>query len=161
MKANKTLMAALAVGGLLALSPMLRAADTNAPAAGTPPPAGAPGMRGGGRMMGPDIDQVAKNLNLTDDQKAKVKTILDDRQQKMRQLMQDMRDGKVQRSDMRTKMQTIRDDTDKQLKDAGLTQEQVDKFNEMTGPRQRRNAPATDNAKPATEKPAAGDKAQQ
>lgn len=141
----------LALGGLLALSPMLRAADTNTPDANTPPPAAR-----GGRMMGPNIDQVAKDLNLTDDQKAKVKTILDDRQQKIRQLMQDIRDGKVDRADRTTKMQAIRDDTDKQLKDAGLTQDQIDKFNQLTAPRGRRNAtpPAGgDNTAPATAAP--------
>jgi periplasmic protein CpxP/Spy len=135
MKANKTLMAMLAVGGLLAFSPMLHAADTNAPAV---PPANSPTNARAGRMLGPNLDQLAKDLNLTDDQKAKVKPVLEDQQQKRRQLFQDMRDGKVERSDMRTKMQAIQDDTDKQLKDAGLTQDQIDKFNQMTGSRNRR-----------------------
>jgi Spy/CpxP family protein refolding chaperone len=154
MKTNKTLMATLAVGTLLAFSPMLRAADTNAPTAGTPPPAGASpkgGMRG--RMMGPNIDQIAKDLNLTDDQKAKVKTVLDDQRTKFQDLM---KDTSLSREDRRTKMQAIRADTNAKMKDI-LTSDQYAQWEKMRpGARQRRNA-----APPADNKPAADNQAQQ
>jgi|SRR6185437_13226643 len=148
MKANKTWMATLAIGGLLAISPLVNAADTNAPAAGATPPAGTQGGRGG-RMMGPNVDQIAKDLNLTDDQKAKVKTVLDDQRTKMQDLM---KDTSVPRQDRRTKMQAIHDDTNAKMKTI-LTPDQYTQW-EKTGPgnRQRRNAPpATDTTKPATD----------
>ena len=94
MKATKmTLLAALAVGSLLTLSPALRADDAtnippSAPPAGGPPPGDrGPGMRG----RGPNLEMIAQRLNLTDDQKPKVKAILDDRQEQMRDLLQNDR----------------------------------------------------------------------
>ena len=92
MKLTKmTLIAALALGGLLTLSPALRADDAtntppSAPPAGGPPPGDrGPGMRG----RGPNFDMIAQRLNLTDDQKPKVKAILDDQQEQMRDLWQE------------------------------------------------------------------------
>ncbi|HZF01617.1 MAG TPA: hypothetical protein VE344_06945 [Methylomirabilota bacterium] len=143
MKSNKTLIATLAIGGLLALSPALVAADTNTP------PAGAPGMKA---HTGPNIDQIAKNLNLTDDQKAKVKTILDARRQKMMDLRNDT---SLSREDKMAKVKTIQEDTIAQLKAIPLTQEQVDK---LTKPpmRQHRPPPAgSDNNAGGGDKPAA------
>jgi Spy/CpxP family protein refolding chaperone len=133
MKITKmTLMAALAVGGLLALSPALRADDaTNTPPAGGPPPGDrGPGMRG----RGPSFDMVAQRLNLTDDQKPKVKAILDDQQEKMRGLWQDQ---DLSREDRMAKMNSIREETNTKLK-AVLTAEQFQKFQEM---RPRRGGP--------------------
>ena len=75
MKFTKTLaLATLIAGSLIAGSSALQAQD--APA--TPPPAGGPP---GGRGAGQNFDQIAKQLELTDDQKPKVKTILDDMRQ--------------------------------------------------------------------------------
>jgi len=136
-------MAVLAAGTMLALSSTLMAADTNAPAAkdngtnaGTA--GGPPGFRGRGGMMGQNIDQrvdqIAKDLNLTDDQKAKLKTAMQDRQQKMMQLFQD---NSLSRDDRMAKRKTITEDFDKALKDAGLTQDQVDKISQMGGGRMR------------------------
>jgi len=121
MKATKiTLIAALAVSGLLALSPALRADDaTNTPPAGPP----GPGMRG----RGPSFDMIAEKLNLTDDQKPKVKAILGDQRQQMRDLWQDQ---DLSREDRMAKMRAIREDTDTKLK-AVLTDEQFQKFQEM------------------------------
>jgi len=143
MKSNK-LIAMLAVSGLLALSPTLFAQDTNTPPAGAPasPP---PGMRGG-RMMGPNLDQLAKDLNLTDDQKAKVKPILDDQRQQMMDLRNDPNFSSLSREDRMAKMKTIRDSTTAKMKDV-LTPDQFDQYQKMgPGMRQRRNAaPPADN----------------
>jgi Spy/CpxP family protein refolding chaperone len=137
MKATKmTLIAALAVGGLLVLSSALRAGDaTNippaTPPAGGPPPGDRePGMRG----RGPNFDMVAKRLNLTDDQKPKVKAILGDQQEKMRDLWQDQ---DLSREDRMAKVNSIREETNTKLK-AVLTAEQFQKFQEM---RPRRGGP--------------------
>ena len=144
MKSTKTLLfAALAASSLLVGIPARAQDSTNATPA--TPPAGAP--PGGGRgMRGPNLDQLATTLNLTDDQKAKVKTILDTQRQKMSDLRADT---SLSREDRRTKMQAIRQDTTDQMK-AVLTPDQFDQYQKMQ-PRGRRNAPpAVDtNAPPA------------
>ena len=143
MKATKmTLMAALAVGSLLMLSPALRADDaTNTPPAA--PPAGGPpgpGMRG----RGPNLEMIAQRLNLTDDQKPKVKEILDGRQKQMRDLFQNNQD--MSREDRMAKMKSIREDTDAKMK-AVLTADQFEQWQKMEsrmrGPRNRPPGGAT------------------
>ena len=130
MKSTKTMFfAALAVGGLLALSMAVRAADTN-----TPPSAPPAGQRGPG-MRGPTLDQLATTLKLTDDQKAKVKTILDARDQKLKDLRADTT---LSPEDRRSKMQTIRDNVSTQMK-AVLTSDQFGQWQKMNQ-RQRRPA---------------------
>jgi protein CpxP len=127
MKLTKmTLITALAVGGLLALSPALRADDAtntppSTPSAGGPPPG--PGMRG----RGPNFDMIAQRLNLTDDQKPKVKAILDDQREQMRDLRQNQ---DLSREDRMAKMKSIREDTDAKLK-AVLTADQFEKWQAM------------------------------
>ena len=140
MKATKTmLIAALAAGSLLVWSPALRAGDTNTPP--STPPAGAPpaGQRPPGMRGGPTLDQLAQQLNLTDDQKAKVKPILEARDQKMRDLRGDTG---LTPEDRRAKMKALRDDMVTQMK-AVLTPEQFDKWQKMSsaGMRDRRNGP--------------------
>ncbi|HXR48017.1 MAG TPA: hypothetical protein VN784_11320 [Candidatus Limnocylindrales bacterium] len=131
MRATKmTLIAALAVGSLLTLSPALRADDaTNSPPA-TPPAGGPPpGDRGPGmRGRGPNFDMIAQRLNLTDDQKPKVKEILDGRQEQMRDLFQNNQD--MSREDRMAKMKSIREDTDAKLK-AVLTADQFEQWQKM------------------------------
>lgn len=138
MKATKmTLIAALAAGSLLTLSPALRADDTNT--APSTPPAGAPhGDRGPGmRGRGPNFDALAERLNLTDDQKPKVKDILDNERTQMRDLWQNQ---DLSREDRMAKMKTIRDDTNAKLKGV-LTPDQFQKWQDMRpmmgGPRHR------------------------
>jgi periplasmic protein CpxP/Spy len=125
-----TLIAALAAGSLLALSPALRADDaTNTPAvtppAGGPPPGGPHerGMRG----RGPDFNMLAERLNLTDDQKPKVKAVLDNQREQMRAVWQNQ---DLSREDRRTKMRSIHEATDTKLK-AVLTADQFQKLQEM------------------------------
>jgi Spy/CpxP family protein refolding chaperone len=124
MKATKSVViAALVVGGLLAWNPALRAAETNTPPSA--PSAGAPpgGQRPPG-LRGPDVDQLAKQLDLTDDQKVKVKTILDAQGKKMRELNADT---SLSREEKRPKMQSIREETMTQMK-AVLSPEQFEKW---------------------------------
>src|SRR5580700_3120671 len=105
MKLNKTLMiAALIAGTVFATDYAVRAQDsTNTPPAGARPPGG-PGARGG-RM---NFDNIATQLQLTDDQKEKAKPVFTDMQQKM----QDLRgDTSLDATDRRAKMKEIRDDT--------------------------------------------------
>jgi periplasmic protein CpxP/Spy len=141
MRATKmTLIAALAVGSLLTLSPALRADDAtntppSAPPAGGPPPGDrGPGMRG----RGPNFDMIAQRLNLTDDQKPKVKEILDGQRQQMRDLWQQGQD--MSREDRMAKMKSIRENTDAKLK-AVLTSVQFEQWQKMEsrmrGPRNR------------------------
>jgi periplasmic protein CpxP/Spy len=153
MKTNKiTLIAALAVGGLLVLGTALRAQDsTNTPPsnppAGSPPPGG-PGMRGR-----PNFDQIAKRLELTDDQKPQVKAIFDDQMQKMGDLRAD---DSLSQEDRRARMKSIREDTDTKLK-AILTPEQFEKWQKMPRLRGPRNVPPPDGANnPAANPPGAG-----
>lgn len=145
MKASKmTLIAVLAVGSLLALSPALTAAETNTPPS-TPPPGG-PGMRGR-----PSPDMLAQQLKLSDDQKPKFKAALDEQLQKMRDLRQDQ---SLSQDDRRAKMRSIREDTNKKMKTI-LTDEQYAKWEKMGpggpgGPRgPRPNAGGGTNKPPA------------
>lgn len=130
MKITKmTLITALALGGLLTLSPAGLADDAtntppSAPPAGGPPPGG---PRGPGMRSRPDFGRIAEQLNLTDDQKPKVKAILDDQQEQMRGLWQDQ---DMSREDRMAKMKSIREDTDAKLK-AVLTADQFQKFQDM------------------------------
>ena len=135
-----TLIAALAVGGLLTLSPAVRADDAtntppSAPPAGGPPPGDrGPGMRG----RGPNIDMIAQRLNLTEDQKPKVKEILEGQRQHMRDLWRQGQD--LSREDRMAKMKSIREDTNAKLK-AVLTADQFEQWQKMQsrmrGPRNR------------------------
>jgi periplasmic protein CpxP/Spy len=140
MKANKTiLIAVLAAGSLLVWSPALRAGDTNTPP--STPPAGAPpaGQRPPGMRGTITLDQLAQQLNLTDDQKAKVKPILEARDQKVRELRGDT---SLTPEDRRAKMKALRDDMTTQMK-AILTPEQFDKWQKLppAGMRDRRAGP--------------------
>lgn len=139
MKATKiTLIAALAAGSLLMLSPALRADDaTNTPP--STPPSGAPPHRGphGPGMRGPNFDRLAERLNLTDEQKPKVEAIFQGQREKMRDIWQDQN---LSREERMTKMRAIREETMAKLKGV-LTVDQFKKLQEMRpmrgGPRHR------------------------
>lgn len=138
MKLSKSLiLAALVAGGLFTGNTVLQAQN----ATNTPPPAGAPPAAPRGMRGAANIDQMAATLKLDDATKAKFKTIMEDQQKKM----QDMRaDTSLSPQDRRTKVQTIREDTAKQMK-AVLSAEQFDQWQKMNQPRMRRpaTAPAT------------------
>ena len=143
MKVTKTMfIAALIAGNLVAWSPASRAADTNTPPA--TPPAGAPpaGPRGPGMRGQLHMDQLAKQLELTDDQKAKVQPIMDAERQKMRDLHQNPDFASMSQEDRAGKMKAIHDDMVAQMK-AVLTPEQFEKWQKLPqmGMRGRRPGP--------------------
>ena len=129
--------AALIAGNLLTCTLALRAADTNppppAPRVGAPPQ----GQRPQGMMGGPSVDQLAQQLNLSDDQKAKVKPILDGERQKV---IEARGDTSLSREDRQAKMQGIREATATQMK-AVLTAEQFGQWEKLRTQRIRRPGP--------------------
>jgi periplasmic protein CpxP/Spy len=153
MKVTKPMIiAALVAGNLLAWNPALRAADTNTPPAAKPANACPDGKQRPMGMMrgGPGLDQIAQQLNLTEDQKAKVKPILEERDKKM----MEMRGGTgLSQEERRAKMQAIRQETVTQMK-AVLTPEQFEKWQKIppfgrgprSGPPMGAQKPATTNA---------------
>jgi Spy/CpxP family protein refolding chaperone len=97
------------------------------------------GQRGpGGRRgpMSPDdrLKQMTKNFNLTADQQAKIKLIFVAEQKKMQDLMND---STGDRKSMRTKMQEIQRDTNKQVRDV-LDDMQKEKFDKQVQEREDR-----------------------
>ena len=146
MKLNKTtLIAALALGGLLTMGTALNAqtTTTNAPAAATIPAARRSGLFG--------IDQLTKQLALTDDQKPKVQAVLDDQRKKMSELRQDTT---LSTEDKRAKSKTIRDEATAKLKEI-LTADQFAKYQKMPQPGRRPAPVAPAGAPAATPAPAA------
>jgi Spy/CpxP family protein refolding chaperone len=148
MKLNKTLMiAALVAGSVFAADYAVRAQDsTNTPPAGARPP-GAPGARG--RM---NFDNIATQLNLTDDQKEKAKPVFQDMMQKMMALRQDT---SVAPADRGPKMKEIRDEANTKLKEI-FTPEQYDKWMKMSQGRGRGGAGTPPPAGGTTTTPPAG-----
>ncbi len=141
MKMQKaSLIAALAAGALLATSPALRAAETNAPAA-TPPAAG---RQGGPRMSVDDrLARLTEQLTLTDEQKPKVKVLLEAQNKQMAEF----RD--LPQEDRRAKMQAAREEMTKKMKEI-LTAEQFKKYEALPqGRGQGGNRPPGGGAPPA------------
>ena len=115
-----SLLAALALGGLLACSTLATAQDTNS-SSSTAPKKGEKGKRGG--LFSPEarLDRLSTDLALTDAQKPKVKAVFEDSQKAMQG---------VPREDMRTKMQSVREEENKKLKEI-LTPDQWDKYQKI------------------------------
>jgi periplasmic protein CpxP/Spy len=123
MKFTKTSLVIMAVTGLLAFSSSSRA-QTN-----TPP--GGPGARQGngarGRNAEQQLAQYSEQLKLTDAQKPKVKAALEEQTKKLQELRGDTT---MSQQDRRAKMQTIREDLDKKMKEI-LTADQYKKYEEL------------------------------
>lgn len=117
MKMTKTLALAALVAGSLLTGTTLQAQDT--PAGKPPGIQGGPGMRGR-----PNIDQIAKELNLTDDQKTKLKAAMDDQMTKMKALRENT---SLSAEDKRTKSKEIREEFQAKVKEI-LTPEQLEKW---------------------------------
>ena len=113
MKMTKTLALAALVAGSLLAGTALQAQDA---------PKEKPAMRGR-----PNAEQIAKDLNLTDDQKAKVKTALEDQQTKMKALHEDK---SLSTEDRKAKSKEIREATQTTIKGI-LTPEQLEKWQKM------------------------------
>jgi signal recognition particle subunit SEC65 len=115
-----SLIAALAIGGLVACSTLATAQDStnNVP------------KKGGKRGM-PTVEQQMERmttaLDLTDAEKPKVKAVLEDTSKKMKEIMSDT---SLDQAARREKMQPIRDEQNKQMK-AILTDDQYTKYQEM------------------------------
>ncbi len=114
------LIAALAVGALLAGGSSLLAQD----ATNTPPPMehgpGGPGMKARG--------DIAKQLDLTPEQKPKVEAIMKSTMEKRKELREDT---SLTQEEKRDKGKALQEDTSKQLK-AVLTPEQFTKWQEIS-----------------------------
>lgn len=144
MKLNKTIALAALVAGSLLTGFTLQAQDA--------PKDKPPGQRGGPGMRGANIEQMAKDLSLTDEQKTKVKAALDERMQKALELR---KDTSLSPEDRRAKMKTIQEAFTAKMKEI-LTADQLEKW-EKSRPQQR-NRPGQNGA----EKPAKkADKAQE
>jgi Spy/CpxP family protein refolding chaperone len=116
MKINRlSLVAALALGSLLACTTLVSAQD-------------APKGKKGGRMsVEQRVDRLTKDLSLTDDQKTKVTAALEDETAKMRELRGDTSLDQQQRRD---KMVEIRKGTDKKMKEI-LKPDQWEKYQKI------------------------------
>src|SRR5271157_5630475 len=103
-----SLIAALAVGGLLACSTVAMAQSTNAPG------------KGGKQRMTVEqrLERMSTALSLTDEQKPKVKAVLEETQAKMQD---------IPREDRREKMPAVMEEQNKKIK-AILTPEQMEKY---------------------------------
>ena len=121
MKLTKTLALAVTVAaGLLAGGTMLQAQDsTNTPPAAPHP--GAHGMRGR-----PNLDRIAKELNLTGDQKTKLQAALADQLKQLRSLREDT---SLATEDKRAKAREIHKATLAKIKEI-LTPEQLAKWHQ-------------------------------
>jgi len=114
-----SLIAAMALGGLVACSTLVNAQDgTNAPE-----------KKGGKGMRSPDqmLERYTEQLSLTDEQKPKVKAVLEDTQKKMQEAMSG---GGGDRTQMREKMQPVMEAQNKKMKEI-LTADQYKKYQEM------------------------------
>jgi periplasmic protein CpxP/Spy len=113
-----SLVAAMALGGLVAFSTLATAQDaTNG------------GKKGGkGRFtVEQQMERLTTQLTLTDEQKPKVKAVLEETSKKMQEIFND---SSLDRTQMREKMQPIREEQTKKMK-AILTDEQFKKYEEM------------------------------
>jgi Spy/CpxP family protein refolding chaperone len=119
MKMTKTIALAALVAGSLLAGTALQAQDA---------PKEKPAMHGR-----PNADQIAKDLNLTDDQKTKVKAALKDQQTKMKALRDDKT---LSKEDRQTKSKEIREATQAKIKEI-LTPEQLEKWQKMQHDHQR------------------------
>ena len=114
-----SLIAAMALGGLVACSTLVTAQDgTNAP-----------DRKGGKRGMSPEqiMERYTQQLSLTDEQKPKVKALLEDESKKRRELF---RDSALDQQQKREKFRAVMDDQNKKMKEI-LTPDQYKKYQEM------------------------------
>jgi len=133
MKLTRTLLAIIAVAGVLSLTSAMHA-QTNA----APPRQGGGG--GGGGMRGRSVDEqvtaLTGVLKLTDEQKPKVKAILEEQGKKRQELAGDTG---LSQEDARAKRTALREDTTKKMKGV-LTAEQFKQYEEyLQQQRGRRN----------------------
>jgi periplasmic protein CpxP/Spy len=114
-----SLIAAMALGGLVACSTLVRAQDST----------NAPDKKGSKRGMSTEqmMDRYTEQLSLTDEQKPKFKAVLEETAKKRRQIINESGQDRQQ---MREKMQPIMEAQNKKLKEI-LTADQYKKYQEM------------------------------
>jgi periplasmic protein CpxP/Spy len=123
-----SLIAALAIGGLIACSTLVTAQDA--------PKDGKKGGKGG-YSVDQQMERLTTGLTLTDEQKPKVKAVLEEQSKKMQALREE-----TDQDTRRTKAQELRKETETKMK-AILTPEQFTKYQEMN---QRRGKKGGDKA---------------
>lgn len=152
MKFTKTSMAVIAMAGLLAFSSSA-SAQTNAPPAGGRQGAGRQGGRGQGVEQ--QMTRLTEQLKLTDEQKPKVKAVLDEQDKKIMELRGNTGTAP---EDRRAKLQSIREDSNKKLKEV-LTAEQFTKYEELQRQqRGRRAGTVTPGGRGGTNAPGGGNR---
>ncbi len=115
------LTALLALAGLLSLQPVARAADAPAPAK--------PAAAERGDVLRERLQQLTKDLKLSDEQRDQVQTIVRDRIEKLRELRQDTALSQAEKMD---KFKALREELTAEVKKV-LTPEQVEKWKEKPG----------------------------
>ena len=116
MKLSKiSVIAAMVLGGLVASSTMVRAADA---------PEGKGKGKGGRMTVEQQMEKLTTELSLTDAQKPKVKEVLEARSKKMQELFADTSTAPEDRA---AKRKEISDDTEKKLKEI-LKPDQFEKY---------------------------------
>jgi Spy/CpxP family protein refolding chaperone len=108
----------MVLGGLVALSTVVRAQETNQAAR----------KAGKGRFsVEQQLERWTEQLSLTDEQKPKVKAVLEESSKKRQEIF---RDSNLDQQERREKMRAIMEDRNKKMK-AILTEEQFKKYEEM------------------------------
>jgi Spy/CpxP family protein refolding chaperone len=113
-----SLIAALALGGLLACCTLATAQDANKDA--TP-------KKKRGFSVEQQMERMTTELSLTDEQKPKVKAVLEDASKKRQEIFSD---SSLDRQQQREKMQPIMEEQNKKMKEI-LTSDQYDKYEKM------------------------------
>jgi Spy/CpxP family protein refolding chaperone len=116
-----SLIAAMAIGGLVACSTLATAQDS------TPTPDAKKGGKRGPQTIEQQMERLAP-LKLTDEQKPKVEAVLKESSKKRQEIVND---PNFDRSQMREKMQPIMEEQNKKLK-AILTDDQFKQYQELT-----------------------------
>jgi len=115
MKLSKiSVIAAIVLGGLVAGSTMVRAADAENKGKG----------KRGGMSVEQQMEKLTTELTLTDAQKPKVKEVLEESSKKRQELMAD---SSTPQDERRTKFRAIMDDQEKKLKEI-LKPDQFEKY---------------------------------
>jgi Spy/CpxP family protein refolding chaperone len=127
MKMHKfSLVAALALGSLMACTGLTSAQDANANT-NTNAPANRPRRP---PTVEQRVDRMATQLKLTDEQKTKVTAVLEDSAKQMRELRNDKN---LTREEQREKFRAMRTESDSKLKQI-LTPEQWEKYQQRPRP---------------------------
>jgi Spy/CpxP family protein refolding chaperone len=116
-----SLIAALALGSLLACSTIAMAQDASANKDAKK------GGKGGRMSIEQQMEKMTKDLSLTDEQKPKVEAVLKDSAKKRQEIFADT---SMDRQQMREKMRPIMEEQNKKLKEI-LTPDQMEKYTKM------------------------------